>query len=105
MPSETMTLAFELAAIQQTRELQAVIVEARRWAQSVGLITADAGAAHTFSSENLVRRDFQVMPTTSNVALLNARQRRGRVDSAQSYSVRDEFLTSEDAVAVTHSGC
>jgi hypothetical protein len=67
MPSETMTLAFELAAIQQTREPQAVIVEARRWAQSVGLITADAGAAHTFSSENLVRRDFQVMPTTSNV--------------------------------------
>ena len=38
-------------------------------------------------------------------ALLNARQRRGRVDCAQSHSVRAEFLSSEDAVAVTHGGC
>ena len=67
MPSETMTLAFELAAIQQARGPQAVIVETRRRAQNVSLITEDAGAAHAFSSENLVRRDFQVMPTTSNI--------------------------------------
>ena len=68
-----MTLAFELAAIQQAREPQAVVVEARRWAQNVGLITADAGAAHAFSSENLVRRDFQVTPTTSNFQHLRSR--------------------------------
>ena len=29
----------------------------------------------------------------------------GRVDCSQSHSVRSEFLTAEDAVAVTHGGC
>jgi len=38
-------------------------------------------------------------------ALLNARQRRGRVDCLRSHSVRGEFLTSEVAVAATHGGC
>ena len=29
----------------------------------------------------------------------------GQTDSAQSHSLRDGFLTSEDAVAATHAGC
>ncbi|MBZ6497206.1 DUF7124 domain-containing protein [Natrinema longum] len=68
-----MTLAFELAALQQTREPQAVVVDARQWAQKVGLTTVDSGAAHTFSSKNLVRRDFQITPTTSNFQHLHTR--------------------------------
>ena len=44
------------------------------------------------------------LPSTSN-ALLNARRHRDRVNFPQSHSVRDEFLNSEDAVAVTHSVC
>ncbi|WP_323174445.1 hypothetical protein [Natrialba sp. PRR66] len=73
MSSETMTLAFELAALQQAHEPQAVVVDTRRWAQNVGLTTEDSGAAHAFSSENLVRRDFQVTPTTSNFQHLHNR--------------------------------
>ncbi|QIO20858.1 PAS domain S-box protein [Haloarcula sp. JP-L23] len=40
-----------------------------------------------------------------DLALLNARQRRDRVNFPQSHSVRDEFLNSEDAVAATHGVC
>jgi len=36
MTTETMVLTFELAALQQVREPQAVVVDARRWAQNVG---------------------------------------------------------------------
>ncbi|WP_240479584.1 DUF7124 domain-containing protein [Haloprofundus marisrubri] len=61
-----MTLAFELASLQQIREPQAVVVDARRWAQNVGLVSTDSDAAHAFSAEHLIRRDFQVRPTSSN---------------------------------------
>ena len=49
--------------------------------------------------------NFCAIARRNLVALLNARQRRGRVDFAQSHSVRAEFLTPEDAVVVTHGGC
>lgn len=73
MATETMTPAFELAALRKAREPQAVVVDARRWAQNVGLTATDSGADHAFSSENLVRRDFQVAPTTSNFQHLSSR--------------------------------
>ncbi|WP_449404884.1 DUF7124 domain-containing protein [Haloferax elongans] len=61
-----MTLAFELASLQQVREPQAVVVDARRWAQNVGVVSTDFDAAHAFSAEYLIRRDFLVRPTQSN---------------------------------------
>jgi len=73
MPSETMTLAFELAALQRTREPQAVVVDARRWAQHVGLLSADPDAADAFSAENLVRRDFQARSTVLSLRHLSSR--------------------------------
>ena len=66
MTTDTMTLAFELAALRQVREPQAVVVDARRWAQHVGLLSTDVDAAHAFSAEHLIRRDFHVRPTSSN---------------------------------------
>ena len=72
MTSETMTLAFELATLQQTRDPQAVVVDARRWAQSVGLVSTDSDAAHAFSAEHLIRRDFQVRPTVSDLRRLRS---------------------------------
>jgi len=73
MPSETMTLAFELAALQRTREPQAVVVDARRWAQHVGLLSTDRDAADAFGAEHLVRRDFQARPTVSSLRHLSSR--------------------------------
>jgi hypothetical protein len=72
MSSETMTLAFELAALQRTREPQAVVVDARRWAQHVGLLSTDPDAADAFSAEHLVRRDFQGRPTVSTLRRLSS---------------------------------
>lgn len=73
MPSETMTLAFELAALQRVRDPQAVVVDARRWAQNVGLLSTDSDDADAFSAEHLVRRDFQMRPTLSNLFYLRSR--------------------------------
>ncbi|WP_142860845.1 DUF7124 domain-containing protein [Salinigranum halophilum] len=73
MTTDTMTLAFELAALRQIREPQAVIVDARRWAQNVGLVSTDSCAAHVFSAEHLIRRDFQIAPTASNFQHLSSR--------------------------------
>ncbi|EMA42242.1 DUF7124 domain-containing protein [Halococcus hamelinensis] len=58
-----MTLAFELAALRQARDPQAVVVDARRWARNVGLLSADPAAADAFCAEHLVRRDFRARPT------------------------------------------
>lgn len=73
MTTDTMTLAFELAALRQARDPQAVVVDARRWAQHVGLVSTDSCAAHAFSAKHLIRRDFQVAPTTSNFQHLSSR--------------------------------
>ena len=72
MTTDTMTLAFELAALRQVREPQTVVVDARRWAQNVGLVSTDSCAAHVFSAEHLIRRDFQVAPTTSDFQQLSS---------------------------------
>ncbi|RJT07839.1 hypothetical protein [Halococcus sp. IIIV-5B] len=63
MADNSMTLAFELAALRRTRDPQAVVVDARRWARTVGLLSADPVAAHGFCAEHLVRRDFRARPT------------------------------------------
>ncbi|WP_438271172.1 DUF7124 domain-containing protein [Salinirubellus salinus] len=68
-----MTLAFELAALRQVREPQAVVVDARRWARNVGLVSTGSCTAHAFSAEHLIRRDFQVAPTTSSFQHLSSR--------------------------------
>jgi hypothetical protein len=73
MTSETMTLAFELASLQQVREPQTVVVDARRWARNVGLVSTDSDATHAFSAEYLVRRDFQMAPTPANFQHLRNR--------------------------------
>jgi len=73
MTTGTMTLAFELSALEQVREPQAVVVDARRWTQNVGLVSIDSCAAHAFSAKHLIRRDFQVAPTTSNFQHLSSR--------------------------------
>jgi hypothetical protein len=53
MTTDTMTLAFEVAALRQVREPQAVVVDARRWAQNVGFVSTDSCAVHAFSAEHL----------------------------------------------------
>jgi hypothetical protein len=73
MTTETMTLAFEVAALQQVREPQAVVVDTRRWAQNVGLVSTEPDAAHAFSAEHVIRRDFLVRPTASNFQHLSGR--------------------------------
>jgi hypothetical protein len=73
MTTDTITLAFELSALRQGREPQAVVVDARRWAQNVGLASTDSDTAHAFSTEHLIRRDCQVAPTTSNFQRLSSR--------------------------------
>ncbi|POG54214.1 hypothetical protein AUR65_016280 [Haloferax marisrubri] len=92
MTGETMTLAFELAALRQTREPQAVVVDARRWAQNVGLISTDFGAAHAFSAKYLVRRDFQVMPTASDLRHLGSQYDTERHVLIGTTSNRPEYL-------------
>ncbi|WP_449289188.1 DUF7124 domain-containing protein [Natrinema gari] len=102
MTGESMTLAFELAALQQAREPQAVVVDARRWAQNVGLTAAESGAAHAFSSTNLVRLAFRVAPTSPNFTRLHNRfttERHVLVSEAPDPS----RVPSSDAVGVFRS--
>jgi hypothetical protein len=87
-----MTLAFELAALQQVREPQAVVVDARRWAQNVGLVSTDSDTAHAFSAEHLIRRDFQVRPTPSNFQRLGSQFRTERHVLVGAVSNRPDYL-------------
>jgi len=78
MTGETMTLAFELAALRRAHDPQSVVVDARRWAGDVGLVTTDRRSARAFSAENLVRRDFQVKPIIPDLQRLHNRVDSGR---------------------------
>jgi len=51
------------------------------------------------SHRDLVERHVQ------NIALLNARQRWGRVEYSRSHGVRDKLLETEDAVVVVSGVC
>jgi len=84
MTGETMTLAFELAALWRAHDPQSVVVDARRWAGDVGLVTTDSKSARAFSAENLVRRDFQVRPTVTDLQRLH-----NRVDSERYVLIGD----------------
>jgi hypothetical protein len=95
MSSDTMTLAFELAALQRTREPQAVVVDARRWAQHVGLLSADPDAADAFSAEHLVRRDFQARSTVLSLRHLSSRFETERHVLVGDASEQPEFLPQD----------
>ena len=95
MSSDTMTLAFELAALQRTREPQAVVVDARRWAQHVGLLSADPDAADAFSAEHLVRRDFQARLTVLSLRHLSSRFETERHVLVGDASEQPEFLPQD----------
>lgn len=79
-----MTLAFELAALRRANDPQSVVVDARRWAGDVGLVTTDSRSARAFGAEHLVRRDFQVRPTVRDLRRLGS-----RVDSERYVLVGD----------------
>ncbi|AKU09677.1 DUF7124 domain-containing protein [Haloferax gibbonsii] len=95
MADEHMTLAFELAALRRTRDPQAVVADARRWAQYVGLLSTNLEAAHAFSATHLVRRDFQLRPTTSSFRELSSRVETERHVLVGTASNRPAYLPSQ----------
>jgi hypothetical protein len=77
--SGTMTLAFELSALQALAEPEAVFDDARRWAKYVGVVSDEPTYVVTnFTRKNRVRQDFFSGP-------------RGREESLD--SVHEQFDT------------
>jgi hypothetical protein len=75
----TMTLAFELAALQRLAEPDAVFTDARRWTEYVGVVSEEPTYVVTnFTREHRIRQDFFSGP-------------RGREDSLE--SVGEQFRT------------
>jgi hypothetical protein len=75
----TMTLAFELTALQELADPEAVFDDARRWAKYVGVVSDEPTYVVTnFTRKNRVRQDFFSGP-------------RGRKESLD--SVKDQFDT------------
>ncbi|ELZ59610.1 MULTISPECIES: hypothetical protein [unclassified Haloferax] len=95
MADEHMTLAFELAALRRARDPQAVVTDARRWAQYVGLLSTNPEAAHAFSATHLVRRDFQLRPTASSFRELSSRVETERYVLVGTASNRPAYLPSQ----------
>lgn len=55
-----MTLAFELAAIEQVASPRAVVSDARQWATHVGVVAADTEAARAFVARHGLRQDYEL---------------------------------------------
>ncbi len=55
-----MTLAVELAAIQQVANPRAVFSDARQWATHVGVVAEDTDAARDFVDRHDIRQDYEL---------------------------------------------
>jgi hypothetical protein len=95
MATETMTLVFELEALERVREPQAVVVDARRWAQHVCLATTGPGAAQTFNTTNLLRWECQVEPAVSTFQQLSRRFQTDRYVLVGASSGRPDYLPAD----------
>jgi hypothetical protein len=86
----TMTLAFELAALQRLAKPDAVFTDARQWTEYVGVVSEEPTYVVTnFTREHRIRQDFFSGP-------------RGREDSLESVGEqfrtdRHVFIGTEDA--------
>ena len=95
MAGETVTLVFELDALKRVRDPQAVVVDARRWAQNVCLATSDPTVAKTFSTTNLLRWECQVAPTASALQQLPQRFQTDRYVLVGEASGRPDYLPTD----------
>ena len=86
----TMTLAFELSALQALADPEAVFDDARRWAKYVGVVSDEPTYVVTnFTRKNRVRQDFFSGP-------------RGREESLE--SVHEQFDTDRHVFVGTEDG-
>ncbi|WP_277543364.1 DUF7124 domain-containing protein [Haloarcula laminariae] len=90
-----MTLVFELDALKRVMEPQAVVVDARRWAQHVCLATTDPESAQTFSTVNLLRWECQVEPAVSTFQQLSQRFQTDRYVLVGVSSGRPDYLPAD----------
>ena len=95
MAGEMMTLVFELDALERVRNPQAVVVDARRWAQNVCLTTTEPGAAETFSTTNHLRWECQVEPAVSTFQQLSQRFQTDRYVLVGASSGRPDYLPAD----------
>jgi len=95
MAGETVTLVFELDALKRVRDPQAVVVDARRWAQNVCLATSDPTVAKTFSTTNLLRWECQVEPIASTFQQSPSGSRRIDTSWSGASSGRPDYLPAD----------
>lgn len=73
--SGDMTLAFELAALKELADPQAVFTDARQWTSYVGVISDQPTYVVTnFTRKNRIRQDFFSGPRTRKESLVNIKQ-------------------------------
>jgi hypothetical protein len=58
--SGEMTLAFELAAIREFADPEAVVADAREWSRYVGVVANDTDAVRAFVDEHGIEQDFDL---------------------------------------------
>lgn len=102
-----MTLAFDLEALRQLAAPDAVVEEARRWTEYIGIVADDPTPAVTsFARTHRIRQDFFSGPKDRPTSLANVRQQFetdryvyiGRPeDESVASETAWEFLTVEEA--------
>lgn len=70
----TLTLAFELAAVEAFENPSDVFADARRWSRYVGVVADDADAVESYLAERDLRQDFDPDGRDKWLALADIRE-------------------------------
>ncbi len=103
-----MTLAFELAALQELASPEAVFEDARQWSTYVGVVSEEPTYVVTnFTRKNRIRQDFFSGPRGKAESLTSVKSQfdtdrhvfvgTGEADAAMAEDVDWEYLAVEDA--------
>lgn len=68
-----MTLAFELAAVEQFAHPNEVVADAREWSQYVGVVSNDADAVTSYVQKHDLQQDFDLRDRDKWLALAEIR--------------------------------
>lgn len=106
----SMTLAFELAALEALADPEAVVQDARQWSDYIGIISEEPTYAVTkFAREHRIRQDFFSGPRGREESLRQIREQfqtdrhvfigTAADDEALAETVEWEYLPVEEAAA------
>lgn len=96
MVGETMTLVFQFDAIRRIRDPQAAIIDARRWVESIGVVSANLDTTRAWSSETTVRWNFRSQPMPSNFQHLSRQFQTERNVLIGTTTIRPRYLPESD---------